>query len=116
MTSAFAQDAKTSTAATAMNNNRVQADPGQMAGKRAERLAKDLNLNDDQKTKIVEILKSEAANRGTKDRRAMAVETDAKIKAVLNDDQIAKWDAVKAQRMEARKARMQESQDNNSGE
>jgi len=79
--------------------------------KRAEMMAKHLNLNADQQTKVTEILKSEQskmeslhsdASLSQQDRRAKMMDihkaSNDQIRAVINPDQQKKWDERKRKR------------------
>ena len=79
--------------------------------KRAEMMAKHLNLNADQQAKVTDILKSEQSQMETlhsdsslsqQDRRAKMMDihktSNDQIRAVLNPDQQKKWDEMQSHR------------------
>lgn len=74
-------------------------DPEQMAKMRAERMKTSLNLTDDQYNKLVELYKTEGtafrpANGqmpSREDMQKMRDERNAKVKAILTDEQYQKW-------------------------
>ncbi len=116
-----AQDQSNTSQAKESGRHR-QADPQ----REVNRLAKKLNLTDDQKNQIVPILTDrqqqmksihEDSSLSAQDRRAKmrsAMEdSDAKIKAVLNDDQKQKYEQMQQQRRERMQQHRQERQDNN---
>jgi protein CpxP len=85
--------------------------PGGNPEARLDRMAKDLNLTDDQKAKLKTIFEDETAKMKSlredtsvsrEDRRTkvqdIRKDTDAKVKAVLNADQFAKWEKQRAER------------------
>jgi protein CpxP len=80
------------------------------AEERLNNFAKEANLSDDQKTKLKDILEKEQAkmrelrqdtSASREDRRSktqdLRKETDAKVKALLNADQYAKWEKMREQ-------------------
>ena len=99
----FAQEVKTATTSqeksTNVTSNSVpKRDPKAMAAAKANRLEKALDLTADQKQKVSDIFLSEAPTSGGMN---LNPETEAKIKEVLTKDQIVKYDAMKAKRMES---------------
>ena len=79
--------------------------------KRADMLAKQLSLTDDQKAKVLDIYKAEQSkmedarsdsSASPEDRRAKMMEihkgTDDQIRALLNSDQQKKWDEMQSKR------------------
>lgn len=85
--------------------------------KRADMMAKHLNLNDDQKSKVQSILESEQSqmkslwsdsSMSKEDRRSKMMDihksSNDQIRALLNSDQQQKWDSMQKKREE----RMQE--------
>jgi Phage integrase, N-terminal len=88
-------------------------DPKAMADKRADRMKKELSLNDDQYGRVkginekfaeshVRLRADTALSVGTVRNRmkAMRTEQEAQLKSVLTADQWTKWTALKAKRME----------------
>jgi periplasmic protein CpxP/Spy len=101
--------------------HRRQADPQAQVN----RLAKRLNLTDDQKSQILPILTEreqqmksihEDTSLSQQDRRAkmrtLREDSDAKIKAVLNDDQKQKYDQMQQQRRERMQQHRQDQNEN----
>jgi|SRR5579884_1895077 len=121
----FAQDTGQNTGST----DQQSAPPGATQGRghggrhfdpsrRAERMAKHLNLNADQKAKVQDILTSEQSQmekvRGDsslsqQDRRAKMMEihktSNEQIRALLNSDQQQKWDEMQKRREQRMKQR-----------
>ena len=62
-----------------------------------EHLSKELQLSADQKAKLEAIF-----NEKHEKFRAIREESQSRIKQVLNDEQMAKWDSIKRQRFESR--------------
>jgi Spy/CpxP family protein refolding chaperone len=116
MTSVFAQDVKPSTgttsqaapAAAQQMQMSKKMDPKMMATMKANRMEKTLALTPEQKAKVTDIFLNEKQDGNM--RMAENPETEKQIKAVLTPDQVAKFDALKAQREAARQARMQQVQ------
>jgi protein CpxP len=81
---------------------------GDMAKERLNKMAEELNLTADQKTKVEAVLKEQAETmRGLRDAapeerrekmQAARKEIDGKIKAILTAEQYAKWEKMRAQR------------------
>jgi periplasmic protein CpxP/Spy len=74
-----------------------------MCKMRTEHLAKELGLNDEQKTKVEAIFAAQKEKI-----KALHEETDASIKAILTPEQQTKFDALQAQRKQMRQERMKE--------
>jgi periplasmic protein CpxP/Spy len=100
-----------------------QADPQQQANS----LGKKLNLTDDQKNKLLPVLTDrqqqmksihQDSSLSQQDRRAkmqsLWQDSDAKIKALLNDDQKQKYDQIQQQRRERMQQKHQGQGENNS--
>lgn len=110
------------TFANAQNGGgRRGGDPAERAKKTTERLATKLNLNDDQKSKVLVILTdqgtqmSKAWEDSKEDRAAMKTkvaaimsDSDTKLSAVFTDDQKKQYDAYKAERKAAMEKRSQD--------
>jgi Spy/CpxP family protein refolding chaperone len=74
---------------------------------RVDRMATELNLTDDQKTKVTTLFESQAKKRqelqnlAPEDRRekarAMMQETNKKLKEILTPEQIKKWQEIRSQ-------------------
>lgn len=68
-----------------------------------KQILKELNLTEEQKTKIKEIMKDFRAEHGKKEdrsreeKREIAQELDSKIKAILTTEQQTKYEALKAE-------------------
>ncbi|MGI8961459.1 MAG: hypothetical protein ACR2IV_17200 [Bryobacteraceae bacterium] len=105
------------------SSHRHQADPQQQVN----RLGKRLNLTDDQKSQLLPILTDrqqqmksmhEDSSLSQQDRRtkmrSLWEGSDAKIKAVLNDDQKQKYDQMQQQRRERMQQHHQNKGENNS--
>lgn len=112
-TSAFAQDLKTSTStpqatSAAAPQMARKMDPKTIAQMRANRLERDLSLTPEQTTKIQAIYLADNPD-GVR-RMSENPETETKIKALLTPEQATKFDAVKAQREAAMKARREQLQ------
>ncbi|WP_316836499.1 DUF4890 domain-containing protein [Pedobacter nutrimenti] len=97
---------------------RKMADPAERAKKSTDRLAEKLSLNDDQKTKVLAIYTDQATQMNKawedskEDKGAMKTkvagimsDSDAKITALLTDDQKKAYDALKAERKAAMEKR-----------
>nr|WP_121274134.1 hypothetical protein [Pedobacter schmidteae] len=108
------------TFAKAQDGNRKMQTPEERAQKMAEQLTKKLSLSEDQKTKVTAIYLDQAAamkkvrEEGKGDRAGMMAkmktaneESDAKVNALLNDDQKKAFEAWKAERAENMKKRME---------
>lgn len=106
------------TFANAQGGGRKMADPAERAKKSTERLSEKLSLNDDQKAKVLAIYTDQATQMNKawedskEDRAAMKTkvagimsDSDAKIIAVLTDDQKKAYDAFKAERKAAMEKR-----------
>ncbi len=72
----------------------MMQDPKEMNGRRLNALSRKLDLDEDQKTKISEIL--------SKDREDRRAEVEAQIRAVLRPEQQTKFDEMIEQRKEHR--------------
>jgi len=119
-----AQDqSNTSPSQSKESAHRREADPQ----KQVNMLGKRLNLTDDQKSQILPILTDrqqqmksihEDSSLSQQDRRAKMRATwqdsDAKIKAVLNDDQKQKYDQMQQQRRERMQEHRHNQDENNS--
>lgn len=112
------------TFAKAQDGGRQMPSPEERAKRSVDRLTEKLGLTDDQKSKITAIFLDQAAaitkarqeSKGDRDAMRAQVqkindESDAKITALLNDDQKKKFEAWKAERKE----RMKNRGDNQSG-
>eukprot|EP01132_Coremiostelium_polycephalum_P015207 gene15207-18386_t len=106
------------TFANAQDGGRKMADPAERAKRSTDRLAEKLNLNEDQKAKVLAIFTDQATqmgkireeSKGDRDAmktkvEALTADTDGKISAVLTDDQKKQYEAVKAARKEAMEKR-----------
>jgi Spy/CpxP family protein refolding chaperone len=81
---------------------------GEMAKERLAKLAEELNLSAEQKTKVEAVLREQAETlRGLRDAtpeerrekmQAARKELDTKIKAILSAEQYAKWEKIREQR------------------
>ncbi len=74
-----------------------------MCKMRTEHLAKELGLNDEQKTKLETIFATQKEKS-----KALHEETNANIKAILTPEQQTKFDQLQEQRKEMRKKRVKE--------
>lgn len=77
---------------------------GQYNQNRGQRMAQELNLTADQQTQVKEIMEEQKSKAKTW-RTSHQEETKAKLSQVLNDEQMAKFDAMKKQRKEKRMMR-----------
>ena len=107
--------ATTGFAAQAAHAQDVPAQTRPAGGQRGD-MYKDLNLSDDQKTKLDALMKEERANGGGRqggqqgppsdaDRQAMQArraDMDAKMKGILTPEQYTKYQAQRAQRGQGR--------------
>lgn len=72
-----------------------------MAGEKLEMMTKDLNLTDEQKTKVEAIMKAKMEKKeAIMDEKSKAMEAlhedfKAQLKQVLNEEQLKKWEALK---------------------
>ena len=110
----------------AQNPNKKTKTPEQRATNRSEALAQKLTLSADQKQSVynlileratkVDAIRAKYASGG--DRKAMRqelkpilVDFDAKLKAILTPEQVAKWEQLKAEQKAKRQAKRTERKD-----
>ncbi|HRK59193.1 MAG TPA: hypothetical protein PLI74_06100 [Candidatus Kapabacteria bacterium] len=76
-----------------------------------KKILKELNLTEEQKTKMKEMMKDFRAEHGKKEdksreeKREIAQELDAKIKTILTSEQLAKYETLKAEHKEKKRGR-----------
>lgn len=85
------------TMAQAQNENGERKAPKKMDPQEmVDRMAKDLNLTADQKTKVAEVMKDQQAE--MKRHQEKMKETDEKMKKVLTDEQYKNWQKMQHHR------------------
>lgn len=82
----------------------MSAVAGQYNQDRGQRMAQELNLTTEQQTQVKEIME-EQKSKAKAWRTNHQEETKGKLSQVLNDEQMAKFDAIKKQRKEKRMMR-----------
>jgi len=76
-----------------------------------KKILKELNLTEEQKSKMKEMMKDFRAEHGKKEdksreeKREIAQELDAKIKTILTSEQLAKYETLKAEHKEKKRGR-----------
>jgi periplasmic protein CpxP/Spy len=104
--------------AYAHDSAKVKKSPAEMANKRADKLKTELNLSDEQRSKVYttifdKINKHQAVKekyKGTKDKKSMRAEMktvhddfDASMKSILTAEQYGKWQELKSKQKEKHK-------------
>lgn len=102
----------------AQKGSKAQMTAEELATKRAEKLKTELSLSDDQKTKVyaailerhnkVKAIKEKFGDNKKgmgKELKPVRESFDASMKSILNADQLAKWETLKAQQKEKMKVK-----------
>lgn len=113
LSAAFAQEVKQASPANTQKNATMMRERGSQqknnpeaaAEKRTERLEKELALNADQKKKVYDLFLKEAQDR--KGRMVQNSEMDTQLKAIFNEEQNKKYEAMKAERKQMMQERLQ---------